>query len=117
MYNPASRYLEPRKMESLMYRKLSAILLVISCLPAAAQDVGPRLQSLVQGNAVTVSGRAHVQRSAEGTFIDVENPHLPRQVSGFISFGDEPSFPMLSRLDGRDVEITGAVVLDGRVMI
>ncbi len=117
MYNLDSRYLEHRKMESLMHRKLSVILLMISCLPAAAQDVGPRLQSLVQGNAVTISGRAHVQRSAEGTFIDVENPHLSRQISGFISFGDEPSFPMLSRLDGRTVEITGSVVLDGRALI
>ena len=100
-----------------MHRRLSVTLFILSCLPAAAQDVGPRLQSLVQGNAVTISGRAHVQRSAEGTFIDVENPHLSRQISGFISFGDEPSFPMLSRLDGRDVEITGSVVLDGRALI
>ena len=115
--NLDSRYLEPRKMELRMHRKLSAILLVLSCLPATAQDVGPRLQSLVQGNAVTISGRAHVQRSAEGTFINVENPHLSRQISGFISFGDEPSFPMLSRLDGRNVEITGSVVLDGRALI
>jgi hypothetical protein len=100
-----------------MYRKLSAVILILSSLPAAAQDVGPRLQQLVQGNAVTISGRAHVQRDAEGTFIEIGNPGLSRQVAGFISFSNEPTFPGLSRIDGRNVEITGAVVVDGRAMI
>jgi hypothetical protein len=100
-----------------MYRKLSAVILILSSLPAAAQDVGPRLQQLVQGDAVTIGGRAHVQRGAEGTFIEIENSRLSRQIAGFISFGDEPSFPGLSGIDGRNVEITGAVVMNGRAMI
>ena len=100
-----------------MYLKLSAVILILSSLPAAAQDVGPRLQQLLQGNAVTIGGRAHVQRGAEGTFIEIENPRLSRQIAGFISFGDEPTFPGLSQIDGRNVEITGAVVMDGRAMI
>jgi len=100
-----------------MHRKFSAIILILSCLPAAAEDVGPRLQQLVQGKAVTIGGRAHVKRGAEGTFIEIENPGLSRQIAGFISFGDEPTFPGLSRVDGRNVEITGAVVMDGRAMI
>ena len=100
-----------------MYRKLSAVILILSSLPAAAQDLGPRLQQLVQGSALTIGGRAHVQRGAEGTFIEIENPRLSRQIAGFISFGDEPSFPGLSRIDGRNVEITGAVVMNGRAMI
>jgi hypothetical protein len=100
-----------------MYRKLSAVILILSSLPAAAQDVGPRLQQLVQGNAVTIGGRAHVRRGAEGTFIEIENPRLSRQIAGFISFGDEPTFPGLSQIDGRNVEITGAVVMDGRATI
>jgi len=100
-----------------MHRKFSAIILILSCLPAAAEDVGPRLQQLVQGKAVTIGGRAHVKRGAEGTFIEIENPGLSRQIAGFISFGDEPTLPGLSRVDGRNVEITGAVVMDGRAMI
>ena len=100
-----------------MYRKLSAVILVLSSLPAVAQDVGPRLQHLIQGNAVTVGGRAHVQRGAQGTYIEIENPGLSRQIAGFISFGDEPTFPDLARIDGRNVEITGAVVMDGRATI
>src|SRR5476649_2809283 len=78
-----------------MHRKFSTIILILSCLPAAAQDGGPRLQQLVQGKAVTIVGRAHVQRGAEGTFIEIENPGLSRQIAGFISFGDEPTFPGL----------------------
>ena len=100
-----------------MYRKLSVVILILSSLPAAAQDVGPRLQQLVQGKAVTIGGLAHVQRGAEGTFIEIENPRLSRQIAGFISFGDEPTFPDLSRIDGSNVEITGAVVMDGRATI
>jgi len=100
-----------------MYRKLSAVILILSSLPAAAQDVGPRLQQLVQGNAVTIGGRAHVLRGAEGTFIEIENLRLSRQIAGFITFGNEPTFPGLSQIDGRNVEITGAVVMDGRAMI
>jgi hypothetical protein len=100
-----------------MHRKLSAVILILSCLPAAAQDLGPRLQRFAQGNAVTIYGRAHVQRAAQGTFITLENVQLSRDVAGFISFGNEPTFPGLAQLDGRDVAITGAVVLDGRAVI
>jgi hypothetical protein len=97
--------------------KLLTLIVVASCLPAAAQSLGPRLQSVVQGNGVTIGGRAHVLRGAEGTYIDIENPGLTRSISGFIPFGDEPTFPGLSDLDGRNVEITGVVYSDGRAMI
>ena len=97
--------------------KLLVLFVVASCLPAAAQSLGPRLQSVVQGSGVTIGGRAHVFRGAEGTFINVENPDLTRAISGFISFGDEPTFPGLSDLDGRNVQITGVVYSDGRALI
>ena len=97
--------------------KLLTLIVVASCLPAAAQSLGPRLQSVVQGNGVTVGGRAHIFRGAEGTYIDIENPGLTRSISGFISFGNEPTFPGLSDLDGRNVEISGVVYLDGRAII
>jgi hypothetical protein len=97
--------------------KLSAVLLILSCLPAAAQNLSPRLQHLVQGNGVTISGRAHVERHAEGTYIEIENPQLSRQIAGFVAFGNQSTFPGLYDLDGRDVEITGIVVLDGHAVI
>src|SRR5690242_15431076 len=99
-----------------MRYKLSAILLILSCLPAAAQDFGPLLQHLVEGNGVTVGGRAHLERRAEGYYIDIDNPHLSLQVAGFIAFGNQSTFPGLYDIDGRDVEITGIVVMDGRAM-
>jgi len=100
-----------------MMRLLSVLsILVASCLAAAAQPVDPRM-AFVQGNGVTVGGRAHVLRGAEGTWIEIENPRLSRSVAGFIAFGNEPTFPHLSEIDGRFVEITGAVVMDGRTLI
>jgi hypothetical protein len=100
-----------------MHRKLSAILLILSGLPAAAQDLGPRLQQVTQGVGVTIGGRAHIQRRAAGTFIDLENPHLSTDVAGFIAFGNQTTFPDLYSLEGRDVEITGLVVMNGRAII
>jgi len=100
-----------------MRRKLIAVLLTLSCLPAAAQDFGPLIQQLTQGNGVTVSGRAHIQRRAEGTYIEIENPHMSLQVSGFIAFGNQTTFPGVYELDGRIVEISGIVVMNGRAMI
>src|SRR3954447_5656261 len=100
-----------------MRHKLSAILLILSCLPAAAQDFGPRLQSLVQGNGVTIGGRAHIQRRAQGTYIEIENPNLSLPGTGFIAFGNQTTFPGLYEIDGRDVEISGIIVMDGRALI
>ena len=97
--------------------KLLTLIVVASSLPAAAQSLGPRLQSVVQGNGVTIGGRAHVYKGAEGTYINIENPGLTRSITGFISFGDEPTFPGLSDLNGRSVEITGVVYSDGRALI
>jgi len=96
--------------------KLFTLIVVVSCVPAAAQPQGPHFL-ISQGNGVTVGGRAHVQRGAEGTFIDIENPALTRSIAGFIPFSDESTFPGLSDLNGRSVEITGFVILDGRAII
>jgi len=100
-----------------MRHKLIAVLLMLSCLPAAAQEFGPRLQHLTQGNGVTIGGRAHIERRAEGTSINIENPNLSLQVWGFIAFGNQTTFPGLYELDGRNVEITGILVMNGRAMI
>ena len=85
----------------------------------AAQDVGRGLQQLTQGNGVTISGRAHIERRAAGTFIEIENPNLPFRVAGFVPFGNQSGFPGLYNLDGRDVERlewlrTAGAVLDAR---
>jgi len=100
-----------------MRRKLSAIFLILFCLPVAAQEFGPRLQGLVQGNGITIGGRAHIERRAQGTYINIENPNLSLPVAGFIAFGNQTTFPGLYELDGREVEITGIIVMDGTARI
>ena len=100
-----------------MRRKLSAIILMLSCLPAAAQEFGPRLQNLTKGSGITIGGRAHIIRAPQGTYIEIQNPNLSLQVFGFVAFGNQPTFPGLYDLDGRDIELTGIIVMDGRAVI
>ncbi len=94
---------------------LVALILAASALPAMAQLDSPHLAA--QGSISALRGRAHVLEGAEGTYIEIEMPNANRQVVGFIPFGDEPTFPMLGRAEGRTVEITGVIGLDGRAMI
>ena len=90
---------------------LVACILVASCLPAIAEPLAS------QGSSSVVRGRAHVEERALGTYIEVERPDLTRTVAGLIPFGDEPTFPGLSDIDGRTVEIAGVVVFDGQPSI
>ena len=93
--------------------KIAAVM-VLACLPMAAQAqmTGPLA---AQGQAATVRGTAHIQRGAEGTLILLDTPNQALSVAGFVAFGDE--FPGLNALEGRDVELTGVVVRDGRAII
>lgn len=91
-------------------------ILVASCLPATAQLASPHLLTQ-QGCISVVRGRAHVEEGALGTYIVIENPSLSRSIVGYIPFGDEPTFPALSQVEGRTVEIGGVVVVDGRLLI
>ncbi|HET7084724.1 MAG TPA: hypothetical protein VFI23_08145 [Rhizomicrobium sp.] len=85
----------------------------LSCLPAMARPPFPGSQ----GTLAVVRGIAHIERRALGTYIELENPALTRDVAGYIAFGNEGTFPGLYELDGRNVEISGIVVLDGRALI
>lgn len=91
--------------------KLVAAILVASCLPAIAAPLA------AQGSISAVRGRAHVEEGAEGTYIQIERPGATRSVAGFIPFGDESTFPGLSDLDGRTVQIAGVVGVDGQPLI
>jgi hypothetical protein len=89
--------------------KLVTFIVVASCLPALAAPLPS------QGNQALVTGRAHVERAAMGTYIHVEGPGPA--IAGFVPFGNEPTYPGLAELDGRHVAITGVVVRNGRAMI
>jgi hypothetical protein len=95
--------------------KLIAVL-ALACLPMAAQARVTGAM-VAQGSIATVNGIAHIMRGGEGTYIMLENPDAARSVGGFIAFGDEPTFPGLEALNGRAVEISGVIVLDGAATI
>jgi len=90
-------------------------ILAASCISAVAQTDSPHLTP--QGYFSLVRGRAHVEEGALGTYIEVERPDAGRSVTGFIPFGDEPTFRELANIEGRTIEIGGVVELDGRPLI
>ncbi|MBW8708096.1 MAG: hypothetical protein JF627_02330 [Alphaproteobacteria bacterium] len=89
---------------------LATLIFAATCLPAMAEPLPS------QGSLAAVRGRAHVEQRANGTYIQI-GTNSPRSVAGFIPFGDEPTFPDLSSIDGRRVQIAGVVVLDGQPTI
>jgi len=99
-----------------MRLKLLALMMVASCLPALAEPATPA-QLVAQGTSTIIRGRAHIERTPQGTYITLENPYYPRTYAGFIAFGNDGAFPGLFELEGRTVEISGVLVLDGRVYI
>jgi hypothetical protein len=91
--------------------ELVAVMIVASCLPAIATPPVP------QGSISVVRGRAHVEEGAEGTYVKIDSPGATRPVTGFIPFGDKPTFPYLSEIEGRTVDMGGVVVVDGALYI
>ena len=99
-----------------MRLKLFTTVIALSFISAAADArvTGPDVS---QGTATTIRGSAHIERGAEGTYIELANPDGGRRVFGYISFSDEPTFPGVMELNGRNLEISGVMVLSGRAMI
>lgn len=100
--------------------KLAAFLSAVSCLPALclpalAQPASPHLPA--QGSGAIVTGRAHIWKAAQGTYILVDQAGSAPTVAGFIPFGDETSFRGVYDLEGRMVAMKGVIVWDGRAMI
>jgi hypothetical protein len=91
--------------------KLVAVVFVASCLPAVAQPVPHAVAA--QGSISIVRGVAHVREGADGTYIELERPGATRSITGFVPFGDKPTFRDLVGVDGSNVQIAGVVVLDG----
>jgi len=98
-----------------MRLKLITLFLAASCVPAAAQMDSPHLAP--QGSLSVVRGTAHIREGAEGTYVEIALPGADRIVTGFIPFGDKPTFPQLQAAEGRTVQIGGVVELDGGPMI
>jgi len=88
------------------------ITVVASFIPSIAMAALP-----AQGNGAIVSGRAHVERGANGTYIRVEPGGGEPAVTGLIPFGNQSQYPDLAALEGRYVSISGVIIWDGRPMI
>jgi len=99
-----------------MRLKLLALMMVASCLPALAEPATPA-QLVSQGSVTTIRGIAHIERTPQGTYITLENPYYAHTYAGFVAFGGDGAFPELFELEGRNVEISGVLVLDGRTYI
>ena len=95
---------------------LLALMMIVSGLPALAEPATPA-QLVSQGSVTTIRGIAHVERTPQGTYITLENPYYTRKYAGFVAFGGDGAFPELFELEGRNVEISGVLVLDGRIYI
>ena len=96
--------------------KFLALMMVASSLPALAEPATPG-HLVSQGSVTTIRGRAHVERTPLGTYVTLENPYYNRKYAGFVPFGGDGAFPELFNLEGRNVEISGVLVLDGRIYI
>ncbi len=96
--------------------RLAKLALATCCLaaiaaPAAAVSLPP------EGNAVTVEGRAHIEKNVQGTYIHL-NEAGDAPLIAFVPFGDEGALGDLRQLEGRDVALTGVVTLgDGHQII
>jgi hypothetical protein len=99
-----------------MRLKLLALMMIASSLPALAEPATPA-QLVAQGSVTTIRGRAHLERTPQGTFLALENPYYTRRYAGFVPFGNDGTFPDLFELEGRDVEISGVMILYGRAYI
>jgi hypothetical protein len=99
--------------------KLIALIFILSCLPALADPLAdPSADPLpAQGNGAIVSGRAHVERAAQGTYIHIDAAGDGTAVTGYIPFGHHGSYPDLDAIDGHQITMTGVVLWDGRAMI
>lgn len=86
--------------------KMLVLIAALGSLSASAQAMP------LQGYISTISGRAHVEEEADGTYVFLGNAG---SIAGFVPFDDRSTLPQLAQLDGRDVQITG--VVDGKLQI
>lgn len=94
-------------------KHLIAIAVLIGCVgPAGAAilaPISPHLALANRGQCVTVRGIASVRHDPQrlGTDVDIDGKNSP--FLGYILPGNESDFPMLKKVNGQRVDITGVV--------
>ena len=87
-----------------------AVLLIIAAGPASAETIRAEDAFAHFGEVVTVEGRAHIQRMGSGeVYLDIDGRSDGSPLSAYVSRWNAARFPFIGDLDGRIVEITGAI--------
>jgi DNA/RNA endonuclease YhcR with UshA esterase domain len=93
---------------------LLALGLALTTAPALAQTIKPEEAPAHVGQTVTVEGAVsdvHHARSGSATFIDLGGRYPNNTFTAVILGRDAGKFPNVDALDGKTVDITGAVRL------
>ena len=88
--------------------------LILMATPAAAQTIKPADARAHVGQTVTVEGvvsEVHVASGSGMTFIDMGGRYPDNAFAGVIFRDDAGKFPNVAALNGKTVDITGAVKL------
>ena len=87
---------------------LLALIAALGCASASAHALP------LQGSVTTFSGRAHVVQKGDSTYVTLDGPSSG---TGVVAFGNKSTFPDIFQLDGRNLQITGVVNVNGRITL
>jgi DNA/RNA endonuclease YhcR with UshA esterase domain len=108
-------------MEDILRALVLVIGLILAATPAAAETIRPVDARAHVGQTVTVEGvvsEVHVASSSGMTFIDMGGRYPDNAFAAVIFRDDASKFPNVAALNGKTVDITGAVKLfKGKVEI
>ena len=86
------------------------MLLTLATVPAFADPIRAKDATDYVGTTATVEGRVSVTRMASGEiYLDMDGGGQDAPLSGYISRWNAVKFPNIGDLDGKIVDITGAI--------
>jgi hypothetical protein len=87
-----------------------ALFLTLAAVPAFADPIAAKDATDHVGATATVEGRVGVTRMASGEiYLDLDGANQDAPLSGYISRWNAAKFPNVGDLDGKIVDITGAI--------
>jgi len=86
------------------------LLLILAAAPACADPIKAQDAAAHVGETATVEGRLGVHKMPSGEiYLDVDGVSDGAPVSGYISRSNAGRFPDVEALDGKKVDMTGAI--------
>jgi DNA/RNA endonuclease YhcR with UshA esterase domain len=101
-------------MEDILRALVPILGLILMATPAVAQTIKPADARAHVGQTVTVEGvvsEVHVASGSGMTFIDMGGRYPDNPFAAVIFRDDASKFPNVAALDGKTVDVTGAVQL------